>query len=248
LAWAGALAAASGGCAAEPPSRVDEVVVTGTYSANVTQASASAPISVYGANRLKTSGFPDLGRALDQISPQINLPHTATSPSGASTRAITLKGMSPDEVLVLINGKRWQTSSVLVFNNAVGRGSAPYDLGAIPEAAVDHVEVLDDSASAQYGSDAIAGVVNIILKSNAAGGVASAGGGVTEKGDGASYDVSASQGLALGQGGRLTLTGDIRHQDITNRAILDPRFGRITQQVGDPRNLDIGFTGGPMAH
>jgi iron complex outermembrane receptor protein len=244
LAAAGALVAsvAMAGDAPPAPASVDEVIVTGTYSANVTEASSAAPISVYGGAKLSSVGFPDLGRSLDQIAPDINFPHTATSPSGASTRAITMKGLSPDEVLVLIDGKRWQTSSVLVFNNAVGRGSAPYDLGAIPEAAVERIEVLSDSAAAQYGSDAIAGVVNIILKSNAAGGLASAAGGVTAEGDGWNYDLSASQGFRLGVGGRLTLTGDIRHQDLTNRATIDPPFGKIEQQVGDPRSFDAGFT------
>jgi iron complex outermembrane receptor protein len=237
---AGAAAAADATTAA--PTHVDEVVVTGTYAANVTQASSASPISVYGGRRLTSAGFPDLGRVLDQISPVINLPHTATAPSGDNTRPITMKGLSPDEVLVLVDGKRWQTSSVLVFNNAVGRGTAPYDLGAIPLAAVERVEVLSDSAAAQYGSDAIAGVVNIILKSNAAGGLASAQGGVTGEGDGWNWDLSASHGFKLGEAGRITLTGDIRHQDRTNRATIDPPFGKVEQQVGDPRALDVGFT------
>ncbi len=239
-----------GGAWADPPSEVETVVVTGTHEQGLTEASSAVPISVYSASALTRSGFADLGRALDQISPSVNLPHSATSPSGANTRAITLKGMSPDQVLVLVNGKRWQTSAVLVFNNAVGRGTAPYDLGAIPESAVERVEVLSDGAAAQYGSDAIAGVVNIILKSNAEGGESDAQTGITDRGDGYNFDLSASQGFALGDDGHLTLSGDLRHQDATNRATIDPAVGRVAQQVGDPRALDMGFAadaGAPLA-
>jgi iron complex outermembrane receptor protein len=218
-----------------------EVVVTGTRSEGRTAATSSVPIAVYDSDDLQASGFTDLGRVLDSISPAINMSHSQTSPSAANTRSITMKGMSPDQVLVLINGKRWQTSAVLVFNNAVGRGSAPYDLGAIPLSAVQRIEVLSDSAAAQYGSDAIAGVVNVILKSSTAGGSYTAQTGITDKGDGFNYDFSGSQGLRIGGGGHLTLSGDVRHQDATNRATADPRNGdHIDQQVGDPRALDFG--------
>ncbi|HEV2652487.1 MAG TPA: TonB-dependent receptor [Rhizomicrobium sp.] len=221
---------------------LETVVVTGTRAQGRTEENSPVPISVYDSARLASSGFVDLGRALDTLSPSVNVSHSQTSPSAANTRSITLKGVAPDQVLVLVNGKRWQPSAVLVFNNAVGRGSAPYDLGAIPMNAIDHVEILGDSAAAQYGSDAIAGVVNIILKSNAQDGLFGAQSGVTEKGDGFNYDLAGSQGLALGDDGHLTLSGDLRHQDITNRAVPDPRnHGKIDQQVGDPRALDIGF-------
>jgi iron complex outermembrane receptor protein len=219
----------------------ETVIVTGTRVAGYTEDTSPSPISVYDNGELANTGFTDLGQALEAVSPSINFPHSATTPSAASTRAITMRGMSPDQVLVLVNGKRWQTSSVLDFNNSVGRGSAPYDLGAIPQSAVDHVEVLSDSAAAQYGSDAIAGVVNIILKSSDSGGVASGQAGITDRGDGADFDLSASQGFALGDHGHLTLSGDLRHQDITNRAAIDPRFGRVTGQIGDPRALDLGL-------
>ena len=227
--------------AADDARDAETVIVTGTRVAGYTAETSPSPISVYDNSALASTGFTDLGQALEAVSPSINFPHSATTPSAANTRAITMRGMSPDQVLVLVNGKRWQTSSVLDFNNSVGRGSAPYDLGAIPQSAVDHIEVLSDSAAAQYGSDAIAGVVNIILKSNDSDGVASAQAGITDRGDGASFDLGASQGFALGDRGHLTLSGDLRHQDITNRAGIDPRFGRVTGQIGDPRAFDLGL-------
>ncbi|HEY3655544.1 MAG TPA: TonB-dependent receptor [Steroidobacteraceae bacterium] len=221
---------------------LEPVIVTGTRALDHTQASSAVPIAVYDAQRLEASGFTDVGRALEAIAPAVNMPHSQTSPSAANTRSITLKGMAPDQVLVLVNGKRWQPSAVLVFNNAVGRGSAPYDLGAIPLNAVERIEVLADGAAAQYGSDAIAGVVNIILKSNAGGGLYAAQSSITDAGDGFAYDLTGSQGFRLGGAGHLTLSGDVRHQDITNRAGPDPRNGnQIDQQVGDPRALDLSF-------
>jgi iron complex outermembrane receptor protein len=227
--------------AADGAAQLGEVIVTGTRSTGETAATASFPVSVYDSSRLERAGYPDLGRALAAISPSVNMPHSQTSPSAANTRSITMKGLAPDQVLVLVNGKRWQPSAVLVFNNAVGRGSAPFDLGAIPMSAVERIEVLDDGAAAQYGSDAIAGVVNIILKSNAEGGLYGGQLGVTGEGDGFAYDVSGSQGFRLGPDGHLTLSGDLRHQNPTNRSPVDPRTGRIDQRTGDPRALDIGF-------
>lgn len=238
---AAGLAGFSAAAHADEAGSPETVIVTGTHVASYTQETSPSPISVYDAGQFAATGFSDLGQALEAVSPAINFPHSATTPSAANTRAITMRGMSPDEVLVLVNGKRWQTSAVLDFNSSVGRGSAPYDLGAIPLSAIDHVEVLEDSAAAQYGSDAIAGVVNIILKSNDHGGLASAQAGITDEGDGAGFDLAASQGFTLGDEGHLTLSADIRHQDITNRAGIDPRFGRVTGQIGDPRSFDIGI-------
>jgi iron complex outermembrane receptor protein len=236
-----AAAGASADTLSEAGTLNETVVVTGTRAQGRTEATSSVPILVYDSNDLQASGFVDVGRALEAVSPAINMSHSQTSPSAASTRSITMKGLAPDQVLVLVNGKRWQTSSVLVFNNAVGRGSAPYDLGAIPLSAVDHIEVLSDGAAAQYGSDAIAGVVNIILMSNASGGSYAAQSGVTDRGDGWNYDLAGSQGLGLGERGHLSLSADMRYQDKTNRAVPDPRNHNIVdQEVGDPRALDTG--------
>jgi iron complex outermembrane receptor protein len=238
----GAAHAAAADAFADADTLNELVVVTGTRAQGHTEATSSVPIHVYDSDDLRAAGFVDLGRAIEAISPSINMSHSQTSPSAASTRSITMKGMSPDQVLVLVNGKRWQSSAVLVFNNAVGRGTAPYDLGAIPLSAVDHIEVLSDGAAAQYGSDAIAGVVNIILKSNSSGGVYSAQSGITDRGDGWNYDLAGSQGLSLGGSGHLSVSGDVRYQDKTNRATPDPRnHNIIDQQVGDPRALDTGL-------
>ena len=147
---------------------------------------------------------------------------------------------------MLIDGKRDHASSVLNTNQGPGRGSAPYDLNTIPEAAIDHIEVLRDGASAQYGSDAIAGVINIILKSNASGGVGVGQAGVTGHGDGANGDAAFNEGFRLGEGGFLSVTGEANVSDYTDRSDLDQRYDRHTWRLGDPysRSVNLALNGG----
>ncbi|MDR3417073.1 MAG: TonB-dependent receptor [Nevskia sp.] len=217
---------------------MDAVVVTGTRAPDRTALRSSSPVDVISADTLAATGYPDLGRALEFAEPSANFPRPQTTPSAANTRAITLRGLSPDEVLVLVNGRRWHTSAVVNVNFAVGRGSAPFDLSTIPVAAVERIEVLRDGAAAQYGSDAIAGVINIILKSNTSGGYAQLQGGATSRGDGDNLDGSFNTGLRLGDGGRLTISGEGSYQDSTNRAAVDGRFQRTTFRIGDPQAIN----------
>ncbi|HTH98883.1 MAG TPA: TonB-dependent receptor [Stellaceae bacterium] len=217
--------------------QAENIIVTGTRAPNRTALTSSSPVDVISAERLRQTGFSNLAQALAAVEPSIDFPHAATTPTSANTRPITLRGLSPDETLVLVNGKRWHNSAVLNTNFAVGRGSAPFDLSTIPIAAIDHVEILRDGAAAQYGSDAIAGVVNIILKSNKSGGFVEAETGVTEQADGANGGVSFNKGYALGQGGHLTVSGYGDYNEGTNRALIDQRFGRVTYSIGDPSDL-----------
>lgn len=216
---------------------LNEVVVTGTRASGRTALTSTSPIDVVSSKEILQTGYPDLARALEVAEPTLNFPRAQTTPSSANTRPVTLRGLSPDEVLVLVDGKRWHSSAVINTNFAVGRGTAPVDLAAIPEIAIDRVEVLKDGAAAQYGSDAIAGVVNIILKKNDAGGLYTVQGGVTEKGDGANGQVAFSQGLSFGQGGQLTVSGDVLGQGATDRSGVDQRYGRRTFRLGDPDAL-----------
>lgn len=152
-----------------------------------------------------------------------------------------MRGLSPDQTLVLVNGKRRHANAVLNVNNSIGRGSAGVDLDTIPESAIERIEILRDGAAAQYGSDAIAGVVNIILKSNASGGSAEIIGGMTEDGDGENGLVTANAGFGVGDGGHLTVTTLARHSQPTNRAFIDQRFGRVTYRIGDPKSSVANF-------
>lgn len=220
----------------------DTIIVTGTRSSGATQRAALSPISVIAADELARTGLSDLASALAAAEPSLNLPRAATTASSANTRPITLLGQAPDQVLVLINGKRTNSSAVLNFNNAVGRGSAPFDLNSLPLAAVQRIEVLKSGAAAQYGSDAIAGVVNIILKSNAQGGQAALQWGRSEQGDGAATTLQASTGLALGEG-HLTLSAQLLDRDGTNRAGINETVvpPRVTFVIGDPQVRSTGL-------
>lgn len=227
-------------------STVDPVVVTGTRDPTTTERTSSAPLDVITANRLAQTGLVDVARSLETTEPEINLVRASAQPTSSSTRALTLNGLYPDELLVLIDGKRDHASSVLNTNQGPGRGSAPYDLNTIPEAAIDHIEVLRDGASAQYGSDAIAGVINIILKSNAAGGIGVGQAGITGKGDGANGDAAFNEGFRLGEGGFLSVTGEANVSDYTDRSAIDQRYDRHTWRLGDPysRSLNLALNGG----
>lgn len=217
---------------------VDEVVVTGTRAAGRTALTSSSPVDVVTSQAIAATGYPDLASALETAEPSLNFPHAQTTPSSANTRPITLRGLSPDEVLVLVDGKRWHDTAVINTNFAVGRGTAPVDLSTIPEIAIDHVEILKDGASSQYGSDAIAGVVNIILKKNSTGGLGELQAGVTDAGDGATGLGAFNQGFPLGQGGHVSVSGEVLDQQPTDRSAIDQRYGRHTYRIGDPNALN----------
>ena len=223
-----------------------DIVVTGTRDTSTTALTSTAPVDVLSADRLSHTGLTDLPRSLEAVEPEINVSRASAQPTSSSTRPITLNGLYPDELLVLIDGKRDHASSVLNTNAGPGRGSAPYDLNTIPMAAIDRIEVLRDGASAQYGSDAIAGVVNIILKSDASGGLLSVQGGITGKGDGANEDVTFNHGFGLGSDGFLSVTAEGSIQGFTDRSAIDQRYGRHTWALGDPysRGLNLAVNGG----
>jgi iron complex outermembrane recepter protein len=115
-----------------------------------------------------SSGYTELAQLIQSLAPSLNFPRPIISDGTDTVRPATLRGLGPDQVLVLINGKRRHQSALVHLNDSVGRGSTGVDLNAIPVAAIDHIEILRDGAAAQYGSDAIAGVINIVLS----GGVA----------------------------------------------------------------------------
>src|ERR1700677_248337 len=164
VASSGAAYATDAAVAADTGATVSEVIVTGTRQTGVKAVDSAAPIQVVGGEALKNVGQPDLIQTLSQ-----NLPSFNAQAYGGDTAALTLsaalRGLSPNDTLVLVDGKRRHTTSNLqVDSGSPYTGSAAADLSFIPVAAIDHVEVLQDGAAAQYGSDAVAGVVNIILK------------------------------------------------------------------------------------
>ncbi len=163
---------------------LDAVVVTGTRASNRTVSSSLTPIDVISAETLKQTGTIDLTQALARTIPSLNFPFAPASDTFAFQRPFQLRGLSPDQVLVLVNGKRWHSGALLLSLGQIGQGSQGIDLNTIPMSAIDHVEVLRDGASAQYGSDALAGVINIILKKGAQFGDVQVTGGQYSAGDG----------------------------------------------------------------
>ncbi|MEW9572368.1 TonB-dependent receptor plug domain-containing protein [Rhodanobacter sp. Si-c] len=204
--------------------QLQTVIVTGTRSANRTESSALTPIDVVSAQVLQQTGTTDLPTALARIIPSLNFPRPAAADTADTQRPAQLRGLSPDQVLVLVNGKRWHPGAILLNNGVIGRGSQPVDLNTIPMSAIDHIEVLRDGASAQYGSDAIAGVINIILKKGAKGGDVEVSGGQYSAGDGRQWLGSANFGIPLGgDSGWLRLALESGNEDNTNRAGPDDR-------------------------
>ena len=158
----------------EPGSVTQEtIIVTGSRTANRTVANSPVPVDVISSDAIKNSGQTETNRILNQLVPSFNFPQPSIADGSDALRPATLRGLSPDQTLVLINGKRRHTSALLNINGTVGRGSAAVDLNLIPGIAISRVEVLRDGAAAQYGSDAIAGVINIQLKNSTHGGRAS---------------------------------------------------------------------------
>ena len=213
---------------------LDEVVVTGTRELNVKARDSVAPIDVIPASALVATGATDLRDALERTLPSLNR-QSFGGDLGNLTDSIQLRGLSPDHVLILINGKRRHTTASIYADSGPLQGSAPVDIDLIPISAIDHIEVLRDGAAAQYGSDAIAGVINIILKSADHGGDASVTAGEYYKRDGFTGGAGVDGGFALGEGGFLHLSADYLHHDHSVRSGPDSRTGVVDNLIfGDP--------------
>jgi iron complex outermembrane receptor protein len=231
---------------ANPPTpdnakKLGTVIVTGTRADNRTESSSLTPIDVVSAQTLKQTGTTELTTALARIIPSLTFPRPAAADTADSQRPAQLRGLSPDQVLVLVDGKRWHPGAILLTNGVLGRGSQAVDLNTIPMGAIDHIEVLRDGASAQYGSDAIAGVINIVLKKGAQGGDVEVTGGQYSAGDGRQWQGSANFGIPLNNDkGWVRFTLQDGNQDYTNRA--EPNRTRpwegTTQRYGDPAVKD----------
>lgn len=252
---AGAAAGGSATGSAATPQALESVTIVGSRSKNRTVFDTTAPVDVFGPKEVEkalVSG--EVGQALQSLSPSINMPRVSASGTSDAVRSIQLRGLSPDHVLVLVNGKRRHASAVL-DQEGLFKGSVPVDLNAIPASAIERIEVLRDGAGAQYGSDAIAGVVNIVLKNSASGGAASLSGGAYHTSfeptgqtitDGQNTQLSANHGIALGNNGFLRYGAEYQKKHGTNRAGIGGDFsdngspqdaaqvGRVLYKSGDP--------------
>jgi iron complex outermembrane receptor protein len=213
------------------------VVVIGSRTSARSALDTVVPVGLIGQKDLQSAGTPELGKVLQELDPSFNFTTTFISDGTDIIRPATLRGLGPDQLLVLVNGKRRHQQALVNVQQTIGRGSAGTDINAIPLSAIHHIEVLRDGAAAQYGSDAIAGVINIVLKQGPGNGQLSVAGGSTAKGDGDTVSASASRGFALGSsGGYLDLAVEGRRRGETNRAGPDSlrvNPPRVTQRIGD---------------
>lgn len=201
---------------------------------------AEVPIDVITAAQLETSGYTELGKALSKFIPGFNFPRPTVTDGTDHALPFTLRGMNPDQVLVLINGKRLHQGSLLHVNGTIGRGTSGVDINTIPLRSIDRIEVLRDGAAAQYGSDAIAGIINIILKGYGHDNQATVSYGLTTKGDGVVKQTDIFYSHALRNDGFLNISAEGRDRGRTNRAGPDSRDSyRINHILGDTDAQDV---------
>ena len=182
-----------------------EIIVTGTRAVGTKAADSAAPIQILDDSALAHVGQPNLNQALTQLVPSFQAQTQGTDMASFSLSA-RLRGLSPNHTLVLVNGKRRHGNSILqVINGAFGGSAAP-SIDLIPPDIVGHIEVLQDGAAAQYGSDAIAGVINIILKSDTRGGTIKLNAGQYYDGEGTTYSASGNFGMGIGDSGFLDIS------------------------------------------
>jgi iron complex outermembrane receptor protein len=200
---------------------------------------ADVPIDVITAAQLESSGFTELSKALMKLIPGFNSPRPTGHDGTDHAPPFMLRGLNPDQVLVLVNGKRLHQSSLLNVNISVGRGTSGVDINTIPLRSIERIEVLRDGAAAQYGSDAIAGIINIILKGYGYESRASVSYGRTTQGDGVVRQADGFYSLPLKDDGFVNLTAEVRDRGRSNRAGPDSRFGNaINHLIGETAAQD----------
>jgi iron complex outermembrane receptor protein len=225
--------------------QLNSAVIVGTRAHDRTVLNSPVPVDVLTPTEIKQTGQVETSQIIQLLAPSFNFPRPTIADGTDHVRPSTLRGLGPDQVLVLINGKRRHTSALVNVNGTIGRGSTGVDLNAIPASAIERIEILRDGAAAQYGSDAIAGVINIILKSDESTDLEYEAGqnyttfkrlpGDNKLRDGDVSAVSANAGTILGNNGYLHVTGQYENRGSTNRSLPDPRPQYF---AGDPRNSD----------
>ncbi|HEV7242967.1 MAG TPA: TonB-dependent receptor [Thermoanaerobaculia bacterium] len=233
-----------------PPQEEDPATVTphtmvievGSRSPERSRTDTPVPVDVVPIEEIADeSGQLDLGQLLQYVAPSFNSNRQSGSDGSDHIDAATLRGLGPDQVLVLINGKRRHTSSLVYIFGTRGRGNVGTDLNTIPVSAIERIEILRDGAAAQYGSDAIAGVINIVLRKDAGLNVLLSAGQYTA-GDGQNEQIAVNYGIPIGQTGALSLTGEMLNRDKTNRATpSEPRVigDSATENLTLFYNLDV---------
>ncbi|MEP2025034.1 TonB-dependent receptor, partial [Reichenbachiella sp.] len=196
---------------------LNELVVVGTRSRPRSNIDTAVPVDILDAKELTSTGQNTFDKALTYRVPSFNSVQTPVNDATSLLDPYEIRNMGPSRTLILINGKRKNLSALLYTQTSPGRGETGADISAIPQDAIERVEILRDGASAQYGSDAIAGVMNIILKDDVDYGSVTMRAGITGEGDGESVGVSLNAGTSLGNGGFLNYTVDFSKRELANR-------------------------------
>ena len=215
----------------------EAIIVTGTRRENRTVTPSAIPIDVVTAEDLTRQGTSDTNALFQAVIPSFSVPQAAISTGSSFVRPPNMRGLPPDQTLVLVNSKRRHRSALVnVDVSALSLLSQAVDLSQIPAIAIERVEVLRDGASAQYGSDAIAGVINIGLKKGDSGFTGMARYGQYYEGDGKDYQLALNKGLALGDSGFINISAEYVNSGPTSRGTQRPGALQLSQERPD---LDI---------
>ena len=220
LAFVGTVPVSAQQASSDRDDTIEEIVILGSRIPARSATDSPVPVDVLDVEEIENTGARETGRAIQAAAPSFNFSSSTVSDGTDALRPATLRGLGPDQTLVLINGRRRHQSALIHLNSSVGRGTAGVDMNAIPVGAVERVEVLRDGASALYGSDAMAGVINLQLKRNGDGKVHFDYGQYSE-GDGTTPHVWWHDGWEIGDGGVVTVTASYRDRENTNRAGVD---------------------------
>jgi len=225
---------------------VEEIITIGSRRPQRSASDSSVPVDVISGEEFVNMGFADLDEMLRTSVPSYNVQRNAISDAATIVRPANLRGLPPDNILILVNGKRRHRSGVIAeLGGSLAAGSQGADISAIPVLAFDQVQVLRDGAAAQYGSDAIAGVMNFVLKDDADGFSVDARVGEFGEGDGELQQVMVNFGLPLGPDGFINVTGSAMEQEATSRSLQRTDAANLiangnTQQratVGNPAQI-----------
>lgn len=215
---------------------LEEVTVTGTRKAGVSSLDTLSPVSVIGGMELEQQGSADLTDSLTKVTPALNTQRFPIADGTAFIRPVVLRNLAPDQTLVLVNGTRRHRSALVNLQLAplgtVNQGSQAVDFSAFPSSAIKRVEVLRDGASAQYGSDAIAGVINVLLKDDDHGGSINGQYGEYTEGDGERVNFNGNAGFPLGERGFVNVSFEWSTSDITSRGQARPDAAAVADIVG----------------
>ncbi|QXP58015.1 TonB-dependent receptor [Cellulophaga sp. HaHa_2_95] len=230
--------------------QLDEIIMVGNRSKPRTAIESAVPIDNIGVSELKNTGQPTVDKMLTYKVPSFNSTNQTVSDATAHFDPADLRGLGPSRTLVLVNGKRKNQSALVYINDTPGKGEVGVDLKSIPSAAIERVEVLRDGASAQYGSDAIAGIINMVLKKNVEYTTVNVNAGITTEGDGFNIGADLNSSINLGDnGGYLNFTLGYYQQESTNRAGTPGEDSLFGVAANDPtwgdwlvENPDLGMT------